>query len=45
MLRLLIDENLDQRILRGIKQRVPDMSYTVVQESGLAGAPDTALLG
>ncbi len=44
MLRLLIDENLDQRILRGLQQRLPELLYTVVQESGLAGAPDAALL-
>ncbi|MFZ0960262.1 MAG: DUF5615 family PIN-like protein [Terriglobia bacterium] len=44
MLKLLIDENLDQRILRGVQLHVPDLVYAVVQETGLAGAPDAALL-
>ena len=44
MLKLLIDENLDQRILRGLQLHVPGLIYTVVQETGLAGAQDTALL-
>ena len=44
MLRLLIDENLDQRILRGLQLRVPGLMYVVVQETGLAEASDSALL-
>jgi hypothetical protein len=44
MLKLLIDENLDQRILRGLQLRVPDLLYTLVQETTLAGAQDAALL-
>ena len=44
MLKLLIDENLDQRILRGLQLHVPDLLYSVVQETGLAGAQDAALL-
>ena len=44
MLKLLIDENLDQRILRGLQLRVAGLQYTVVQETALAGSPDTALL-
>ena len=44
MLKLLIDENPDQRILRGLQLRVPDLSYTLVQETALAGAHDAALL-
>jgi predicted nuclease of predicted toxin-antitoxin system len=44
MLRLLIDENLDQRILRGLQLRVPGLMYAVVQETGLAEASDPALL-
>lgn len=44
MLKLLIDENLDQRILRGLQLHVPQLLYTVVQETGLAGAQDAALL-
>ncbi|MGO8818588.1 MAG: DUF5615 family PIN-like protein [Terriglobia bacterium] len=44
MLRLLIDENLDQRILRGLQLHCPGLVYAVVQETGLAGAPDATLL-
>ena len=44
MLKLLIDENLDQRILHGLQLRVPDLLYTLVQETALAGAQDAALL-
>ncbi len=44
MLKLLIDENLDQRILRGLRLQIPDLLYTVVQETALAGARDPALL-
>jgi len=44
MLKVLIDENLDQRILRRLQLRVPDLLYTLVQETALAGAGDAALL-
>lgn len=44
MLKLLIDENLDQRLLRGLQLQVPYLSYTIVQETSLAGAPDDVLL-
>jgi len=44
MLKLLIDENLDQRILRGLQLHVPHLPYTVVQETGLVGAQDATLL-
>jgi hypothetical protein len=44
MLKLLIDENLDQRILRGLQLRMAGLQYTVVQETALAGSPDAALL-
>jgi hypothetical protein len=44
VLKLLIDENLDQRILRGLQLRIPALLYTVVQETRLAGATDDALL-
>jgi len=44
MLKLLIDENLDQRILRGLQLRVPGLLYTLVQDTALAGAQDAALL-
>ena len=44
MLGLLLDENLDQRILRGLLLNLPDTEYSIVQESSLAGAPDSSLL-
>ena len=44
MLRLLIDENLDQRILRGLKLQFPHLEYIVVQEAGLKGLKDPPLL-
>jgi len=44
MLKLLIDENLDQRIVRGLELNVPDVEYSIVQETSLAGAQDSALL-
>jgi uncharacterized protein (DUF433 family)/predicted nuclease of predicted toxin-antitoxin system len=44
MLKLLIDENLDQRILRGLQLRLPSLAYTIAQEASLAGAPDALLL-
>jgi Domain of unknown function (DUF5615) len=44
VLKLLIDENFDQRILRGLLLHVPGLLYTVVQETGLARAQDAALV-
>jgi predicted nuclease of predicted toxin-antitoxin system len=44
MLKLLVDENLDQRIVRGLHLRLPGLVYTVVQETGLRGGSDAALL-
>ena len=44
MLQLLIDENLDHRILRGLKLRVPGLQYVVVQDTELRGSRDAALL-
>jgi predicted nuclease of predicted toxin-antitoxin system len=44
MLRLLIDENFDHRILRGLKSRVPEIDFVVVPQIGLAGTKDPALL-
>lgn len=40
MLKLLMDENLDQRILRGLQLHFPGLAYSVVQETGLARATD-----
>ncbi len=44
MLRLLIDENFDQRILRGLKRQITALDYAVVQETGLEGSNDQTLL-
>ena len=44
MLRLLIDENLDQRILRGARLQLPSLDYLIVQETELQGAKDLTLL-
>ncbi len=44
MLHLLIDENFDQRILRGLRLVVPLLDYIVVQETKLKGLRDPHLL-
>jgi predicted nuclease of predicted toxin-antitoxin system len=44
MLRLLIDENFDHNILRGLVRRVPQLDFLVVAQIGLAGAADIDLL-
>lgn len=44
MLHLLIDENLDQRILRGVRLQLPNLDYLIVQETALQGAKDPRLL-
>ncbi|PYP82362.1 MAG: hypothetical protein DMF61_26640 [Blastocatellia bacterium AA13] len=44
MLALLIDENFDQRILRGLRLRLPQLDYLIVQDIGLGGLDDPAVL-
>ncbi len=44
MLRLLADENLDGNILRGVLRRVQGVDVVRVQEVGLSGAEDPAVL-
>jgi len=44
MLRLLIDENINHRILRGLLRRVPQLDFLLVTQIGLAGAKDIVLL-
>ena len=44
MLALLIDENLNQRILRGLLRRIPHLDYALVTSAGLKGAGDSAVL-
>jgi hypothetical protein len=44
MLPRLIDENFDQRILRGLRLRIPSLDYVVVQDTELQGLTDRPLL-
>ena len=44
MLRLLIDHDLDQDILRGLLRRVPDLDAVTAYEIGMSEAPDPELL-
>ena len=44
MLRLLIDENVDHRILRGIKLRLPSLDFVLAKDVGLERTPDIKLL-
>jgi Domain of unknown function (DUF5615) len=44
MLRLLIDENFNQRILRGLRLRLPSLDCMVVQETDMQGLQDAPLL-
>ena len=44
MLRIVIDENLDQRILRGLRRRLPTLDYVVTQDEGMKGATDSVIL-
>ena len=43
-LKYFLDEDVDQRILRGIERREPSMEVTTVQKSGLRSAPDSEIL-
>ena len=44
MIRLLVDEDFNNDILRGLRRRVPDLDAPRVQGLGLAGADDEAVL-
>jgi len=44
MLALLIDENLNHRIVRGLSRTLPEIDYAIAQNVGLQGRPDPALL-
>jgi Domain of unknown function (DUF5615) len=43
-LRLAADENFDQRILNGLRRRLPEVDVVRVRDSGLSGATDVAIL-
>ena len=44
MLRLLIDENIDHRTLRGLLRRIPKPDFIIPMHAGLAGLADPELL-
>lgn len=44
MLRLLVDHDLNQHILRGLRRRIPALDAVTAHEVGLGGAPDPDLL-
>ena len=44
MLRLLIDQNFDHDILRGLERRIPNLDYVTTGEMGLSKTPDPELL-
>jgi hypothetical protein len=44
MLSLLIDENLNHRILRGLLRSTPHLDYVLATDAGLTGADDPAVL-
>lgn len=44
MLRLLIDQDLDQNILRGLIRRIPQLNAVTAFEIGMSGATDPELL-
>lgn len=43
-MRLLFDENFDQRILRGLRLQIPNLDYLIAQETNLGGQSDAHLL-
>ena len=44
MPRFLADENLNQRIVRGLLRREPGLDVVVAQDVGLGGKPDPDVL-
>jgi hypothetical protein len=44
MLRLAADENFNNHILRGLWRRAPELDVVRVQDCGLSGADDPAVL-
>ena len=44
MLRLLTDENFNNKIVRGLRLRLPQLDVVSVKHMGLAGSPDLLLL-
>jgi predicted nuclease of predicted toxin-antitoxin system len=44
MIQLLVDENFNHRILRGLKRRIPDLDYLLVQETASFQKDDPQVL-
>jgi hypothetical protein len=44
MIRFLADENFNNDIIRGIRLRLPDVDIMRIQDTDLAGEPDTLVL-
>ena len=44
MIKFLADEDFNNRILRGLLRRQPDLDILRIQDTPLAGAPDAAVL-
>jgi predicted nuclease of predicted toxin-antitoxin system len=44
MIRLLFDENFNQRIVRGLKLELPKLESEIAQNCGLKGEPDPKVL-
>lgn len=44
MIRLATDENLSRAILRGVPRRLPEADIVRIQDAGLSGAEDPAIL-
>jgi hypothetical protein len=44
VLRFLVDEDVDHRIIRGLLARLPDVDVVTVQEAGLDGRHDRDVL-
>ena len=44
MLKLLLDVNFDQRILRGLRLRLPLLDFVIAQQIGLGRAADPRVL-
>ncbi|MBI2924229.1 MAG: DUF5615 family PIN-like protein [Verrucomicrobia bacterium] len=44
MIRLAVDENFNNDVLRGLRRRKPDLDLVRVQDVGLSGADDPTVL-
>jgi predicted nuclease of predicted toxin-antitoxin system len=44
VMRFLADENFNHEILRGLERRVPGVNITRIQDTILAGEPDSLIL-